>query len=350
MRNFENMLAHGDEYNIMEKRVLPLLKHRYNRDTDEYRLEMLIDKFKNAQCAEKRDKIFGFLGIANDVGDDEIEVDYEVGLFELYQKLVDFHQKGAPIWEGHFRVFGEDIKEEFDRAVRLMKFSRLVQKMFEGAIGAEAESSKRSLKENGNENGKREGHGKEEEEERKFYYARGALAGEILYLGPTYSNTISSHKANKRWKSEIEKIYASMTSEAIKDLRTDDLDYSKIILDWDEEHLKRIRKVESKTSFGFRWSADDDDVLPDGLSELTLEETNVPGNHEAEVNEPRRFLATNSRIGFVPPEARVGDLVYQFRECDVAVILRNIGDEINDRWMIIRKAELSQRELREEWS
>jgi hypothetical protein len=119
---FERML--DAEYNTLEKRTLPLLKHRDRRDTDEYRLEMLIDKFKGAQCMEVRDKVFGFLGMANDVDDEEggLEVDYEMGLFELYRRLLDFHQRGVPLWEGHFAAI--EIKAELDRAVRLMKFSR----------------------------------------------------------------------------------------------------------------------------------------------------------------------------------------------------------------------------------
>jgi hypothetical protein len=33
------------------------------------------------------------------------------------------------------------------------------------------------------------------------YAARGFVAAKILHLGPTYSDIISSHKANKEWKS-----------------------------------------------------------------------------------------------------------------------------------------------------
>ncbi|RDL42302.1 uncharacterized protein BP5553_02281 [Venustampulla echinocandica] len=327
---FESKL--DQEYFALEKLAIPLLRHRDRKDTDEYRLEMLIDKFQNAQCFEKRDKIFGLLGLANDV-DDEIEVDYEVKLFDLYRNLLDFHQAGKPIYEG---FFASEIKPEVDRAIRLMKISSLVQKMFEGAVDEEA----KLRRDQGNKN-----------DEKKFYYARGALAGEILYLGPTYFDTVSSHRANKKWKIESEKIYASMESEATQELRQDDMEYSKLILDWDEAYLKRIQNVHSTSSFGFRFSAGDEDTLPDGIGELSLEEAGKSGEGVGEEEEePRRFLATNSRIGFAPPGARVGDSVCQFWGTDVAVIIRRIGHEKNDRWEIVGKADLSQKGLRDKSS
>ena len=190
-----------------------------------------------------------------------------------------------------------------------------------------------------------------------FYYLRGALAGRILYLGPTYSETVSSHKANKSWKTSFLKL-ASKTTEGgrpLSDFREDEAEYSKLILEWDETHIEKIQKIDSRISFGFRWSAEDGDILLPELEELSLGGNKADGSagEGAQVNdslEPRRFFAENSRIGFAPQGTRVGDLVYHFWDCDVAVILRPLGDEKNDRWRIIGKADLSQRELREKWA
>lgn len=108
------------QYRELQKLAIPLLRHREDKDVDGNRLEIIIDKFQNAQCFEKRDKIFGLLGLASDV-DEEIEVDYKVSLFDLYKKLVDFQQAGPPIRD---RDDPDDIRPEVDRMVRLMKFSR----------------------------------------------------------------------------------------------------------------------------------------------------------------------------------------------------------------------------------
>lgn len=320
------LLAHSLHWNTLEERIRPLIEHRDRRDTDEYRLESLLDKFRGAQCSEKKDKIFGFVGMAHD-SEDEIEVDYSVGLFDLYQKLVDFHQASEPLQAEN--VFMDDLLPEFDRTIRLVKFSALIQNMFEGGV----EAATRTVDFNS--------------QPKKYYYARGALAGEILYLGPTYSETISTFKANKTWKKNIEKIYASKKGDAISELRREDLIYSKELLTWAETKLSTIRNIDSTTSFGFRYSAEDDDTLPE---ETKPEDTETEQNPSApEEQEPRRFLATNSRIGFAPSSARVGDLVYNFWDCDVAVVLRKLGDdEFSDRWQIVGKADLSSSELKEE--
>lgn len=216
----------------------------------------------------------------------------------------------------------------------LIFLSSLVQKMFEGGVDEEAKSRREQLKKNA---------------EKEFYYARGALAGEILYLGPTYFDTVSSHRANKKWRIEMDKLYASGESGVLQNLREDDEDYSKVILGWDEAYPKRIEDLRSTTSFGFRFSADDEDTLPEGIGALSLEEGGETGSGSGdEEAEPRRFLATKGRIGFAPPGARVGDFVCQFWGTNVAVILRKIGHEVNDRWEIIGKADLSQKELRDE--
>ena len=60
------------------------------------------------------------------------------------------------------------------------------------------------------------------------------------------------------------------------------------------------------------------------------------------MSEPRRFLGTRALIGVVPPEARVGDLVYTFFGCDVAVVLRKIVDKESDRFIIVGRADVSR--------
>ena len=112
-------------------------------------------------------------------------------------------------------------------------------------------------------------------------------------------------------------------------LRKGDEAYSRAILEWDEKHLKTIRAVHTNTSYGYRIRGDEDFV--------DFQEA----HSKPDVSEPRRFLATGVLLGFAPPEAKVGDLVCRFWECDVAVIVRRIGDDDTDRWMIVGKADIS---------
>ena len=189
-----------------------------------------------------------------------------------------------------------------------------------------------------------------------FFTVRGVLAGKILYLGPTYNETISSHKANKTWKSEFGKL-ATKTAQggrSLSDFKEDEAEYSKYILTWEDTHAKRFQRIDSRTSFGYRWSAEDEDDVPE-LDNLALgnDDPNEDESKEAEVDnssDPRRFFAENSRIGFAPQGTKVGDLVYYFWDCEVAVVLRPLGGERGDRWKIIGRADLDQREIRETWA
>lgn len=311
----DQLLAHSLFWNTLEERIRPLIEHRDRRAIDVYRLESLLDKFRNAQCRDKRDKIFGFLGLAHDGEDEEIEVDYSIGLFELYQKLVDFHQKSQPLQPEDPIMF--DIRPELDRSIRLVKFSSLVQSVFEDGLEAEARTNCFN------------------DVPRRYYYARGAIAGDIMYIGPTYSQIISSHRANKKWKKAIEVEYKSANREALEEIRGYDLVYSREILHWDEAKLAKIRDIRSETSFGFQYAAGEDDILSDETEAIPQAAA------KEQLPEPRLFIATNSRIGFAPPGARVGDRICNFFDCDIAVVVRKLGDAWTDRFRIIGKADLS---------
>ena len=276
------------------------------RHTNEQRLENLMEVFQEAQCTERRDKIFGFLGLVYDGADDMIKVDYEIGYFHLYTLVLEFHQTTI--------LFDNQFVKELDRSVKLMKFSQLVQKVLGGAVEEDARTKIES------------------KASKKFYTARGSLAGEILYLGPTYTQAISSVKADRMWKQTLEETYQGKPE--LHQLRKDNETYSQVILDWDQKHLERIRKIHTRASYGYRWNSDDEF--------LTINNNDL---YVPDISEPRRFLGTRALIGVVPPEAMIGDLVYTFFGCDIAVVLRKIVDKASDRFMIVGRADIS-REVR----
>ena len=282
-----------------------IMKLCNERHKNAQRLENLIEVFQEAQCTEKRDKIFGFLGLVYDGAEEMIEVDYEMGYFHLFTLVLEFHQTTIP--------FDSKFPKELDRSVKLMKFSQLVQKVLGGAVEEDARTKRES----------------KAPALKKFYTARGSLAGEILYLGPTYTQAISSVRADRMWKQTLEETYQARSE--LHQLRKDNEAYSRVILDWDQTQLERIRKIHTRASYGYRWSSDDEF--------LTINENDL---HVPDVSEPRRFLGTRALIGVVPPEATVGDLVYTFFGCDVAVVLRKIVDKESDRFIIVGRADVSR--------
>jgi hypothetical protein len=61
-------------------------------------LGSLINIFKNSFCTLPHDKIYAFLGLANDHFDNPIFVGYEKSLYEVYQDAVEFYYT-APVLE-----------------------------------------------------------------------------------------------------------------------------------------------------------------------------------------------------------------------------------------------------------
>ena len=292
----------GEPADVLKKTAHSIMKQRAIRHSNEHRLEKLLQTFQSALCSEPRDKIFGLLGMAHDCDSDVLEVNYEMPYVELYSNMVKLH-KSMP------SVFPTESPLAFiDRPLMLMRFSRLVQRTLGGLVEEEAEITEPS------------------KWPKYLHEARGALAGVILHLGPTYTETVSSLRANRTWK----KAYEACYQDGIDRVREEDEAYSKAILEWDEKHLKTIRAVYTNTSYGYRVRCDDDLVN-------NFQET----HSKPDVSEPRRFLATGVLLGFAPPEARVGDLICRFWDCDVAVVVRRIGDEDTDRWMIVGKADIS---------
>jgi hypothetical protein len=189
-----------------------------------------------------------------------------------------------------------------------MKFSQLVQRSLKGSVYKEAKLRISPANP-------------------RLFVARGFIAGKILYLGPSYSEVISSYKADKEWRRNIEVHYTEAWE--LEWLRKYDQSYSRLILDWDQEHLDMIRAINSSTSFGFRWNADES-------AKLTRKK---PVIQQKPGGEPRRFLATEVLIGFVPPQAQVGDLIIQFWGCNIAVVVRQQGG--NDYFQIVGRADVS---------
>ena len=253
-------------------------KHRENRHTEEHRLEVLLETFLDTQCTERCDKIFALLGLANDA--DVIEVDYTIRYFNLYKKLIEFHQTSKPLPHGFDqRVSFSTVRKgipgrprhsrlklttEVDRSARLILYSQILQKTLDGAVEEDARTAT------------------DLRAPKASYLARGVLAGEISYLGLTYSEMASSWKANKAWKRALEEYCKD--EPGLVDLRKIDEAYSRATLKWNQRDLESIRKVDTKTSYGYQQNAAGG-FLPMGDHGPT---------REVQVSEPRHFPGTSN--------------------------------------------------------
>jgi len=87
--NFLNCLRYKNygqsyEYDLIYK----LDKKRKGRHGRDNRLEKLLEDFQYAGCKDRRDKVYGLLGLAYDCQDGSIEPDYTKSLFDLYTDVL----------------------------------------------------------------------------------------------------------------------------------------------------------------------------------------------------------------------------------------------------------------------
>ncbi|KAH7165212.1 hypothetical protein EDB81DRAFT_852151 [Dactylonectria macrodidyma] len=286
-------------WRALERRSDSIKKLRDERYTSAWRLENLVEHFKKAQCTEKRDKIYGFLGLVYDGSDKAITVDYKIGFAQLYAQVIRFHQTTSAPSDSPF-------SGDIDRAVKLVKFSQLIQNVLGGAV-AEEESQTGVDWPN------------------TLRTAMGFIAGEIIRLGPTPIEIVSSVRSDKTWKQTISEAYRQ--SSELQQARNTYAAFSQTILSWDEKRLGRVRALYSEYSFGYRLGAGEE--APSFTKEDT-ENTDLP--------EARLFLGTKSLRGVAPRNARVGDLICTFLGSNVALVLRKIA-ETEDRYMFVGRAE-----------
>jgi hypothetical protein len=306
-----------------------LLQARQERFTDSMRLEALVERFMDQGCAEVRDRVFGLVGLANDVdtiglvvpdpkqlpdrtsqqkaldrdrqsepvrekrGRALMEIDYNRPLYKIWMDVVSYmYFRAKPMLD-----FGNRADElEDERRARLVRFAGVVQTAFEGRVDKEVQMLRL---EESNEWGKMK------------LRAKGYIAGTILHLGPAYSDYISSYREQQLWLGSWDKHYAGEDTTNLRNLREMEETYSAKIIDYTETDIARICTISGTDTIA--WSAlEDPPRNPNG----------DPIPTATRDNDPVRFLGTNCCLGLAPPEARCGDHIIRFWNCDAAIVMR----------------------------
>ncbi|KAI9164093.1 Heterokaryon incompatibility protein [Paramyrothecium foliicola] len=289
------------EWMALEGKSTVIQKLREERYTSAQRLENLIETFREAQCTEKRDKIYGFLGMVNDGSDMEIDVDYSIPFHRLYANLIRFHQNARPPHDSR-------LGKENDRPLKLMHFSNVVQSVLDGSVAEEVELVP------------------DPTWPETMCTAKGFITSEILCLGPFRNEIASSIRADKSWKLSFSKTYKKPVD--LKKARRSYERFSQEMLCWSLQQMESIRLLYSQRSYGYMRDAGD------GSTGTKIQ--NEPHN---EVNtSPRLFLGTNATIGCVPDGTQLGDLICTFFKSDVAVVVRKLSEA--DMYTIIGQARL----------
>jgi hypothetical protein len=77
--------------------AIKLNEQRSDYYNGRFSLVNLMEVFQDSLCIEPRDRVYGFVSIANDCEDDSFPIDYSKSLFELYNNVVQFQLQSAKI-------------------------------------------------------------------------------------------------------------------------------------------------------------------------------------------------------------------------------------------------------------
>ncbi|TPX17636.1 uncharacterized protein E0L32_012081 [Thyridium curvatum] len=300
-----------------------LLKARKQRFTDDMRLEALIEKFMHCGCGETRDRVYGLLGLANDVvsintaetlptphpydgdstrrGRGTIVVDYKRPFYDIWCDVVlHMYRRAMPKLD-----FGKSEEERQDeRRSRVVRFAGVVQKALGGKVDEEVKQpgflqTKASIK----------------PVSPPFIQVKAYIAGRIQSIGPTYSNFLGSHFESGRWVSSWYDHYSDEND--LSKLREVEETYTGKIIDFNETDLARISSFENHA---VAWSP---------LRDFSPEDYK-PALGCLPLGEPARFVGTEHCMGLAPHGAEVGDLVLRFWDCDAAIVMRLRSDGLHD--------------------
>ncbi|PMD66608.1 uncharacterized protein K444DRAFT_606922, partial [Hyaloscypha bicolor E] len=288
------------QFNGQYEYIVQLVRERFERHKRSSRLESVLKKFQYAQCQDRRDKIFGFLGIANDCHDGSLQADYTKPMSEVFADvLCHFCRSGN---------LQSSVLNAVDIQTRLIQHSRFIGKLVGGDNWATLASGGNSKYE---------------------IQVRGAHCGEILHIGPTYEDMVSSAAANKNWTASFDTHYQNPGSS--ERIRIANQKYvSVMIKDMDQERLARVQAFRLQPCYAriFReWPS----LFTSNKDNWTYRERRSSGcttpcsNISKPLPKPKMFLGSDLVLGLAPGEAQVGDVICRFVNTDITALLRKEG-------------------------
>ncbi|KAI1157581.1 heterokaryon incompatibility protein-domain-containing protein [Nemania serpens] len=337
-------LAHQTKTLKVVSGMTRILNARQTRFTYSMRLETLIEEFLAQKCTNPRDKIYGVVGLANDIrategpGKDEAAIDYNGS--EDVNFVIDFRRSYYEIWcdvvlylfrspyyfEPVYPVDEDELKRpRHDRLKNVVRFASLVQNTLQDEV--ERELASIFQPDTRLRGPKLFGH--------YLVPVRGYRAGQIIDLGPSYADFVKSSQHHKAWRTKWRKHYRKEPD--LERLREMEERYAAKILKYSEADIARVARIQEKSFAAFH-SLNDNGPLDN----LTIQGTGADGAEILDsmsqyrptgyvldrVQEPPtqceevyRFLGTDHCMGLAPPGAAVGDWVIRFWDCDAAVIV-----------------------------
>ncbi|KAI0537911.1 heterokaryon incompatibility protein-domain-containing protein [Xylaria digitata] len=367
--------AHQMQMIKVTKGMDSMLEARKTRFTNTMRLETLIEDFVGQICTEPRDKIYGLIGLANDVnaieGGSDIEASDDIdedgasiqdGGGEDVDFIIDYRRSYYDMWcdtvkylfrSPHYFVpehldtdEGELARLRHERLTNVVRFAGLVQNSLQDEV--ERELAQLPASSASEPNSQLKGprlFG------RHLVPVRGYVAGKIVDLGPSYADFVASFRHQTAWRAKWRKHYRKEPD--LTQLREMEENYAAKLLKYGEADIARVAPIREESFVAFR--SPDDGPLDDltavrsGTSGVqiidniltTLSAKGVPD--VAPSGKVTRFLGTDYCMGLAPPGTALGDWVIRFWDCDAAIIVRpDDTSDPNSSCVLIGRADVAE--------
>lgn len=344
----EGIPYHDTDERTRYDAMLRLIGARLARHTDVTRLENLVERFRKQACSDLKDRIYGLIGLANDVrpfwgdtdgahqGKGRIKIDRLRSFYDIWKDVVKhvfFRTKPIP---RHWTVPGQEANagnllnlDDEERSVSVVRTSGVVQEALGQKVeGWQVSESMEPQVPNPSmyQSGCRDVSLTERTQDpsmRSTIKAIGYVAGKIVRIGPDYESLVRSPEATHDWVECWDEYYH--VEQDLQQLRAMNEEYMFRILRYNKEDLSRIRDIKSPSTIGWfvsqgkdRWRIWESRRTADAFNSIHSQKVN-----QQEANSGVRIcLGTNHVVALVPPKAKVGDVVVRFWNCSASIVMR----------------------------
>ena len=364
--------ASHDVINDGFKPMLERFAVRDMRNTDSMRLESLIEQFATSGCAELRDRVYGLVGLANNIcpatrtndaanivekdmnpldsqfntlpepskGLGSISIDYSRSFYEIWTDV---------IISVYIRAEGieEQIKNRPVRTVSglidwtntlltdkghggVVRTAGIVQKAFDQMVEKDIISLELC---NANPQSylvpqnllKTKLEKTRYPQNKPIIRAIGFISAVIIYIGPDHGSLVASFQTYQDWVKSWNGHYKKPSH--LDMLRRKNETYMARLMSYEKRDVDRVRNIQGTSTVAWRITEGSAHRRSaPGFAEEHETVRDVTGDDEpAQSDSPRICLGTNGLIALVPPAARAGDIVVQFWKCSAAIVMRPIN-------------------------
>ncbi|KAM7208048.1 Heterokaryon incompatibility protein (HET) domain containing protein [Naviculisporaceae sp. PSN 640] len=360
--------------------MLRLIDARAAKFSDAMRLENLLELFARNRCTDLRDRVYGLLGLANDVhpvsrsqqddatksipddaanstplghvgdaahsrrGIESLQVDYRLSFYDIWANVVDLIYCQAKTVDRRsdlgtttgtpdsLRAPGISAQEERYRSI--VRTSAVIQT----ALGQSVQEEHAKLK------------NPFIPKPSPIIRAIGYLRGQITELGPDYTSLIASARAQQDWVSLWTSHHCHEPS-SLATLRRLNEEFMARLIAKDEQDLDLIREIRTPKVIAWPTGRLNEDINKDNPATGTppdwvnskldklypemwneADNNNNNNNNSNDINQQQQlqksagiksFIGTDHLMGLVPPAARAGDWIVRFWNCDAAIVVRS---------------------------